>query len=358
MGPHAAAIPCADGCTVRTFVPRRLDRRAVAAANILLRLEPPAIDVEGRTLSLGFAPPGEPLAAMLRIELAVGVSRVILLVAARGLQAVMEAAGARPDVAETTPSLALAVLETVLAPWLQVLEARLGCDVRLMHLGDAAGDEAPMAVAIGLHAQMAGCAFPAAICVADVETLELLARHGTGLGAPHRTAGQGAPPIAACLRIGTSRLSPGELDTLVPGCGILLGNTLMTQGRGLLVIGERLIAPCSLVRGGALLEAAPNRMAQWQEWIMDDDPSRDAEVATAIAPEGALRLTVVFELGRRLLDLDSIRALTPGQVVDLGFSDASAPVTILCNGARIGRGEIVQVGEDLAVRVLEVVGRG
>lgn len=352
----AAAAPGAATDAARPFVPRRLDRRAVAAAELFLRLAPSEIDLEGSTLSLRFTPSVASPAGMRRIDLSVGDRRVSLLVDARGLRAVIGAAGAGPEIVETAPALALAVLETLLAPWSQALEARLGCDLRLLRLGDAAGGEDAPAV-LGLRARYGGSAFAAAICAGDVETFEWLARHAASIGSPRRPAAWGALPIAACLRIGTARLSPGELAMLVPGCGILLGDTLMAAGRALLVFGERLVAPCTLARGGALVEAAPCRAAQWQEWIMDDDLSGDVMAATAAAPEGELRVTVVFELGRRLLDLDSIRTLTPGQVLHFGPADASAPVTILCNGARIGRGEIVQVGEALAVRVLELARR-
>ena len=68
-----------------------------------------------------------------------------------------------------------------------------------------------------------------------------------------------------------------------------------------------------------------------------------------------LEVTLVFEIGRRFVDLAELRSIAPGYVFPM-TQDASAPVDILANGRRIGRGEIVRIGETLGVRVTRLFG--
>ena len=61
-----------------------------------------------------------------------------------------------------------------------------------------------------------------------------------------------------------------------------------------------------------------------------------------------------FEMGHAVLRPDDAGRLRGGSVVSLGQS-ADEPVTIFANDQRIGRGEVVVVGDKLGVRVTELV---
>ena len=64
---------------------------------------------------------------------------------------------------------------------------------------------------------------------------------------------------------------------------------------------------------------------------------------------------VAFEIGRVGMSLKDISQLTPGAVVKVtDVSDQT--VDLLVNGKRIGRGEIVRVGEGLGVQVTRIFG--
>ena len=87
---------------------------------------------------------------------------------------------------------------------------------------------------------------------------------------------------------------------------------------------------------------------------------------TTLAAEGVeppdaamddLQVSLVFELGRRPATLAELCGLAAGQVLDVG-RDLSGPVDILANGRRIGEGELVRVGDALAVRILRLAARG
>jgi type III secretion protein Q len=65
----------------------------------------------------------------------------------------------------------------------------------------------------------------------------------------------------------------------------------------------------------------------------------------------AIEITLVFEVGRVALTLPEVRALAPGRLLPLP-GGAAPRVDVLANGRRLGTGEIVRVGEELAVRLL------
>jgi len=69
-----------------------------------------------------------------------------------------------------------------------------------------------------------------------------------------------------------------------------------------------------------------------------------------------VNLKVVFDLGEIELSLPEVRALVPGQVIDLGRLPTQA-VRVSVNGRRIGTGEIVEIEGRLGVRLLELAGR-
>ncbi len=75
-----------------------------------------------------------------------------------------------------------------------------------------------------------------------------------------------------------------------------------------------------------------------------------------IPPFDELPVHLTFELGRLELSLGELSAIGPGHVFPLP-GGADAAVNILANGRRIGRGEVVTIGESLGIRVLALFGR-
>lgn len=66
-----------------------------------------------------------------------------------------------------------------------------------------------------------------------------------------------------------------------------------------------------------------------------------------------VRLTVSVEVGRVQMPVRQVMALGPGSVIELQRG-ASEPVEVLANGRCIARGEIVVVGEQFGVRIIEL----
>lgn len=72
---------------------------------------------------------------------------------------------------------------------------------------------------------------------------------------------------------------------------------------------------------------------------------------------GEVELTVTVELGRVRLPLRELLRLQEGSVVELDRL-AGAPVDVLANGTSVARGDVVVVGDELGVRISELIGRG
>ncbi len=91
---------------------------------------------------------------------------------------------------------------------------------------------------------------------------------------------------------------------------------------------------------------------------MSENPTPTPEAAQRQAPnlEAILHvpLEVSVELGRVELPLHVLARLKRGSVVDLK-REASAEVEILANGVPFARGEVVTIGEQLGVRITEII---
>lgn len=70
---------------------------------------------------------------------------------------------------------------------------------------------------------------------------------------------------------------------------------------------------------------------------------------------GDVEMTVTVELGRVRLPLRELLRLQEGSVVELERL-AGAPVDVLANGTSIARGDVVVVGDELGVRISELIG--
>lgn len=67
-------------------------------------------------------------------------------------------------------------------------------------------------------------------------------------------------------------------------------------------------------------------------------------------------LSVTVELGRVRLKVRDLLRLGEGSVLELNRA-AGAPVDVLVNGSVVARGEVVVVGDELGVRVTELLKR-
>lgn len=83
------------------------------------------------------------------------------------------------------------------------------------------------------------------------------------------------------------------------------------------------------------------------------------EKPVEVAPAGdlakkleALDVLLSFEVGEKALSIEALRSITPGFTFELE-NPAQKPVVIKLNGNAIGRGELLQIGEKVGVRVMD-----
>ncbi|MFO1349157.1 MAG: FliM/FliN family flagellar motor switch protein [Gammaproteobacteria bacterium] len=82
-----------------------------------------------------------------------------------------------------------------------------------------------------------------------------------------------------------------------------------------------------------------------------------ADTQEALTQLDELPVTVTFDLGETTLALREVKGLQPGYAFALA-QGMDKPVTLRANGRAIGAGQLIQVGEQLGVRVVELFVRG
>jgi type III secretion protein Q len=158
-------------------------------------------------------------------------------------------------------------------------------------------------------------------------------------------------PVTVCVRVAAATLSVGEISRLAPGDVVLVQQYCRKPHSAVAVVAEHLVAPVELSAVGGQLLTAPmrGRGSAW-EWSMENvpgKPSRDSEQNGVLDD---LPVKLVFELGRVDLSLREIRQLAPGAVVALA-RPLEESVDVVANGRRIGRGNLIQIGDSLGVRL-------
>ncbi len=95
-----------------------------------------------------------------------------------------------------------------------------------------------------------------------------------------------------------------------------------------------------------------------EEAPLEEESDREAEPEAAPEPEplvpaGEIPVTINVEVGRIKMSAEKVLALQPGNTLDLNVP-ADARVDLVVGGKRVGRGELLQIGDVMGVRVLEL----
>jgi type III secretion protein Q len=165
--------------------------------------------------------------------------------------------------------------------------------------------------------------------------------------------------------IGEARISRGDLRSLTAGDLVLPERPCFDrQGEGAIELGGIALEGCLFAEGSRF----KFRFAEWRNTMEALHGHEDEELGTLDedyedagygngeqAPLENLAVTLVFEAGVLNMRLAELQGLAPGSVIRLGGS-MPPTVVIRCDGAQIGRGELVQLGDQLGVEVLSIDG--
>jgi type III secretion protein Q len=151
------------------------------------------------------------------------------------------------------------------------------------------------------------------------------------------------PPIPVALAAGWSRLTRAQLAALRPGDGIVLDRDARVDlGQAWLVAGNS----CARLRfeaGNWHIECAFH-----EEEVMPE--LGDTLLEGASLSDDRIVLTVVAEVGRMSLSLDTLRGLYSGQVLDVPHADHGR-VALTVSGQAVATGSLLRVGDRLVVRI-------
>jgi type III secretion protein Q len=255
-----------------------------------------------------------------------------------------------------------AALEATLAPWIERLEKAAGIEIAVHGMGVArAGAAGSAALGFGLPGS-------AVIAVAPPASLTL-----PKLPVSAWTDG-GALTVRAPIVVAEIGLSVAELEQLAIGDVIVLtGMTAATAAHVHLAISPH-TSIIAEIKKNKLIVAQAGKSMSTTDTGTGAKPAPAAKPAAPAAKPGAtpaaqapapvvpaaaieeLPLRIVFDLGEVELSLAELKALVPGQVIDLAREPGHA-VRVSVNGRRIGAGEIVEIEGRLGVRITELAVR-
>lgn len=362
-----------DGPVVRRFRPRTHFTGATAAViNRLSRpREPFGTSLEGLPLRLAVteirleAPPALPDAVAIGFVLGDGL-RLGLSLPAEVLDQLASAVQADLAALPSEPVGSLLV-ELALAPLLEAAEHLTGQTIRVDSIGRAAPQAGAMFLM--LNAEFAGESFramldlgppPESVLPPQLEAVVALVE-----ACPAQTASVSTLPVVLAFVAGRTELSLRQLRSLGIGDAVLPDLWLPSRGEIMVALGDEQAATATTDRHtstlktpfrptGKTLPAVKGVTGMAQDTTAEKLPPDTAADGSGL---DAVGVTLAFELGRRSLGIGELKGIGAGHVFDLGL-DPEQPVDLVANGTKIGRGEIVEIGERIGIRVVRLFGQG
>ena len=97
---------------------------------------------------------------------------------------------------------------------------------------------------------------------------------------------------------------------------------------------------------------SPTKAAPAPKPMAAEKPAEAAPATDLAKKLEALEVRLSFEVGEKALAIETLRSITPGFTFELE-NPAQKPVIIKLDGKAIGRGELLQIGEKVGVRVMD-----
>lgn len=180
-------------------------------------------------------------------------------------------------------------------------------------------------------------------------------------------------PMPLHLSVGSTTLDSEEWNQVSIGDFILLDRCTFSpkekRGTAILALGNTPLFDVRIKDGEckilelALTQEAPVMTEQNEEFPppppseegSPEQPLWSAESGEGekITPSGKIPLQITVEVGRLQMPLEKISELSPGNILELGVGP-SPDVFLTVGGKRIAKGELVNLGEALGVKILKL----
>ncbi|KTB69595.1 type III secretion protein [Pseudomonas viridiflava ICMP 13104] len=280
-----------------------------------------------------------------RVAIMLGASEIELAVPLRLLE--LSGLGWQPGAAIETQADAL-LLEQAWLSWIEPLETLLGESLMVV---PCSARELRGGLKVAIEVRLVDCPAQALEMYLHADSarrvIERLEQHAVAKRNPLQ-----ALRISLSVEAGQAPLTSAELRSLLPGDVVMLdtladAHVLLRLGRHCQTVAKR--QGDTLVWQGALRPGSP----QLPPYTRDrndlmSEMSTDADLDASL---DELPLTLVCQLGSVELTLAQLREMAPGSLLPL-TSLAHDEVDLMVNGRRIGRGELVTIGDGLGVRLL------
>lgn len=244
------------------------------------------------------------------------------------------------------------LLEHALEPLFAEAERLSGRRLQLRRVQGSV--EGPDSDGYGLEASFAGVG-PAMVALrGDRRLYEALFAFARSLPLDYgRVAGLG---VKVSLRFAATTLSAPEAQALAPGDMVVLDG--VDPARVTLVANEYAAASAQIAGASLRLTAPfkPPGAGLLGEYLMTNPYESDGAASERIGRLSDMPVRIVFEIGRLDVPLSELANAGEGHVFVLP-TPLSSGCSLVSGGAVIGRGEIVKVGDQFAVRVTSLAPR-
>lgn len=161
-------------------------------------------------------------------------------------------------------------------------------------------------------------------------------------------------PVAVRILYGATTIALGEMKELERDDVILPADSEFHGSRSCCLIGDRMAAPVSPVDGGWRMDDhfLPLTGSEW-DFDMATEHAMDNSDDDRVANLADIPVTLVFEAGRIALPLAEIQRLDTGSLIPLD-APVDSGVAIFANGKRVGHGELIKLGEELGIRIVNI----
>ncbi|WP_245332043.1 type III secretion system cytoplasmic ring protein SctQ [Bradyrhizobium sp. NAS80.1] len=243
------------------------------------------------------------------------------------------------------------VLEFALEPWLAQLENLLARDLQVIRVDEAMtqGHYLELDIDYGSLTSKARLFLFSSL---DGPVAPAFSALGELLGQLPRQMRKLFPelPIMVAEEIGSLCVPVGLVRQAQAGDALVPDVIPLARGQVILTAGK-LWAPAEvaddrlILRGPFRLQPHPLKSA-----FMTTRAQAQPSTSLSETDVDSIEITLVFECGRWPIPLGTLRNINEGHVFELGRS-LDGPVDIVANGRLIGHGDIVRVGEELAIRL-------